>query len=46
MNHSEGGLAAGKWTTEHTGTFLLSVKDAYAPGHLTNQRNGEDAVRS
>jgi alkylmercury lyase len=37
---------AEKWTTEHPGTFLLSVDDAYALGQLTNQRNAGDALRS
>ena len=36
---------AEKWTTEHPGTFVLSVEDAHALGHLTNQRNGGDALR-
>ncbi len=35
---------AAKWTTAHPGTFLLSVEDAYALGHLTNQQNGGDAL--
>jgi hypothetical protein len=36
---------AEKWTTEHPGTFALSVEEAHALGHLTNQRNGGDALR-
>ena len=33
---------AKKWTGKHAGTFLLSTKDAYALGRLTNQRNVGD----
>lgn len=36
---------AEKWTTEHPGTFVLSVEDAHVLGHLTIQRNGGDALR-
>ncbi len=38
--------SAEKWTTEHPGTFLLSLDDAYALGRLTNERNAGDALRS
>jgi alkylmercury lyase len=38
--------SAEKWTTEHPGTFLLSVDDAWALGRLTNQQNAEGAQRS
>jgi len=37
---------AEKWTTEHPGTFLLSVDDAFALGQLTNRWNAGDALRS
>ena len=38
--------SAKKWTTEHPGTFQLSVDDAWALGQVMNQRKAEDAVRS
>ena len=38
--------SAAKWTTDHPGTFLLSVDDAWALGQLTNQQNAEGALRS
>lgn len=36
--------AGRSWATQHPGTFLLSVEDAFALGQLTNARNFGDAM--
>ncbi len=43
--HFFGSRASGaRWTSEHEGTFLFSIDDAFELGRLTNERNFGDAL--